>query len=524
VLLGVPLLFLAATYGWPLVALAGRSFGANGWHVAADTLTDGRLGRIAWRTLAQAAVSTVLALALGVPAAYCHARFRFPGRRALWLGIAVPFVLPTVVVSSALLAAAGPTGGGGWRAWALIIAAHVMVNLAVVVRTVAVRLESLDPQLEEAARTCGRSRPGAALLAMRAAGPSILGAAVVVFLFTLTSFGIVAVLGGGSATTIEVEIWFQTTQLLRLDVAAVLSIAQLVVVAAVLVLYQRTLRGGRAVAVRPAGGRRRPATAAERAVVALTIVVEGAAVAVPVGELVVRSLRVGDGWGLDHYRHLGSTLEGTALAVSPLHAIGNSLLVGVIAAAAAVAVGVPAAAAVVQRRRGARWLDGVLMLPLATSAATVGFGILVAYRTPPFDLRGSVIAIPLVEATIAAPLVARSLIPVFAGVDQAQLDAARCLGASPLRRLTSVAVPAVRPAIGVAAALAFAVSLGEFGATAFLARSGAPTIPQVIFRLLGRPGSASLGQAMAMGCVLVVICGGVFAGAEVLGRGRALEF
>jgi thiamine transport system permease protein len=332
------------------------------------------------------------------------------------------------------------------------------------------------------------------------------------------------VLGGGSATTIEVEIWFQTTQLLRLDVAAVLSIAQLVVVAAVLVLYQRTLRGGRAVAVRPAGGRRRPATAAERAVVALTIVVEGAAVAVPVGELVVRSLRVGDGWGLDHYRHLGSTLEGTALAVSPLHAIGNSLLVGVIAAAAAVAVGVPAAAAVVQRRRGARWLDGVLMLPLATSAATVGFGILVAYRTPPFDLRGSVIAIPLVEATIAAPLVARSLIPVFAGVDQAQLDAARCLGASPLRRLTSVAVPAVRPAIGVAAALAFAVSLGEFGATVFIARPDNPTLPVAVARLLSRPGDLNYGQAMALSTILMVVCAVALLVLERLRTDRTGEF
>ena len=154
----------------------------------------------------------------------------------------------------------------------------------------------------------------------------------------------------------------------------------------------------------------------------------------------------------------------------------------------------------------------------------MGLGILVAYHRPPLDVRGSVLAIPLVEATVATPLVVRSLVPVFRDLARRQLEAAALLGAGPLRRLREVVLPVVRPALAVAAGLAFAVSLGEFGATAFLARSGSPTLPQLLVRLLGRPGEANLGQAMAVGVIMAITTAGVFAALEALGRGRALEF
>jgi thiamine transport system permease protein len=49
--------------------------------------------------------------------------------------------------------------------------------------------------------------------------------------------------------------------------------------------------------------------------------------------------------------------------------------------------------------------------------------------------------------------------------------------------------------------------MGEFGATSFLARPQRPTVPTAIFQLLGRPGGAAFGQAMALSVVLVVITG-----------------
>jgi thiamine transport system permease protein len=55
------------------------------------------------------------------------------------------------------------------------------------------------------------------------------------------------------------------------------------------------------------------------------------------------------------------------------------------------------------------------------------------------------------------------------------------------------------------AALAGAVSLGEFGAAAFLGRATDPTVPVQIVRLLGRPGEQSLGVAAALAVVLVAV-------------------
>ena len=67
--------------------------------------------------------------------------------------------------------------------------------------------------------------------------PSIVGAAVLVFLFTFTSFGVVLLLGGPGMITIEVEIYRQTTQLLNLPVAATLTLIQVVIVVALSVAH-----------------------------------------------------------------------------------------------------------------------------------------------------------------------------------------------------------------------------------------------------------------------------------------------
>jgi thiamine transport system permease protein len=49
------------------------------------------------------------------------------------------------------------------------------------------------------------------------------------------------------------------------------------------------------------------------------------------------------------------------------------------------------------------------------------------------------------------------------------------------------------------------VALGEFGATAFVARLDSPTMPVAIVRLLSQPGAASIGQATAMSVLLMVV-------------------
>ena len=84
-------------------------------------------------------------------------------------------------------------------------------------------------------------------------------------------------------------------------------------------------------------------------------------------------------------------------------------------------------------------------------------------------------------------------------------EAAALLGASPARVWREIDLPIAARALSVSAGFAFAISLGEFGATSFIARPDTPTLPIAIFRLLGRPGTLNFGRAMAMSTILMAV-------------------
>jgi len=246
--------------------------------------------------------------------------------------------------------------------------------------------------------------------------------------------------------------------------------------------------------------------------------------ALPLATLLLRSLRTPTGWGLDHYAALGGTGSG-ALSVTVWEAAANSLRAAVDATLLAVVIGGLVALVVSRRprgrsgRRAVRVLDATFMLPLGVSAVTVGFGILITLDRPlglPVDLRTSGLLVPVAQAVVAVPLVVRTVLPVLRAIDPRLREAAAALGAAPGRVLAAVDLPIAARAVGLAVGFAFAVSLGEFGATSFLARPDSATLPVVIFRLIGRPGPESSGMALAASVVLAVMTAGVIAVAERL--------
>ena len=492
----VPVAFLAVFFLWPLLAILERSLVVDGaLDLPLDVLVRRSTIETAWFTLWLAAVSTVLTLVAALPLAWALGRFTFPGRSVVEALVLVPFVLPTVVVASAFLALLPE--GLERTVWAILLA-HVFFNVAVVVRVVGAFWAGLDRRLDEAAATLGAAplqrhvRVTAPLLA-----PALASAASIVFLFCFTSFGVVVVLGGIRYATLEVEIYNQAARLFDLRTAAALALLQLAAVAATVLVsgrLERRLGGGRS--------RRRPAPpprARERLFVGVVVVGSLTLLALAPLALVVRSLRVGSGYGLVHY---GSLLEETpALLVVPWHAVVNSLLFATAATAIALVVGVLAAIAVARERGG---LDTLLMLPLGASAAMLGFGFLLAFDDP-LDLRASVVIVPLAQSLVAIPFVVRSLVPALRAIDARLADAAAVLGASPPQVVREIELPLLARPLAVAAGLAFAVALGEFGATVFVSRADWPTVPVAIFRFLGRPGAENVGTAMALSVVLMTI-------------------
>jgi thiamine transport system permease protein len=135
----------------------------------------------------------------------------------------------------------------------------------------------------------------------------------------------------------------------------------------------------------------------------------------------------------------------------------------------------------------------------------LGFGFVIAFDEPPLDLRASAWLVPIAQALVAAPFVVRILAPALRAIDERLREAAAVLGASPMRVRFEIDLPLVLRAIGVAAGFAFAISLGEFGATVFVARADWPTVPVAIFRFLGRPGAVNAGQAAALSVVLMLL-------------------
>ena len=497
VLAGVPLAIVAAFVIVPVVAVVIAGFGPE----SIATLGDASTWRIVAYTAAQALASTILSLALALPAAYALSRLDLPGRRAMLAVLTVPFVLPTVVVGLAfreLLPFAGTT--------AAIIVAHVFFNVGLVVRVVGALWGSLDPRLADVALTLGltplRAFVTVTLPLLRTA---ILGAGALVFLFTFTSFGVVLVLGDPALPTIEVEIYTATVQRLDLAAAAGLALLQFAIVAIVVVI---TTRWQAATAVRQRLGdddvRRAVRGTLDRLLVAWTMALV-VAVVIPLLALLARSLRVGDGWGLAWYREAIDPTEATTRTTAALESISLSLQYAAAATAFAVALGALACTGIVLARRHGAWLDAGLALPLGVSAVTIGFGLLLVSLRGPVDMRDWWILVPLGQAMVALPIVVRVVLPLLRSIDPRMRQVAATLGAPPVRAWWATEGAVTLRAFAVSAGLAAAVALGEFGATAFLVRLDTPTVPVQIVRLLGRPGEANAGVAAALAVMLLAI-------------------
>ena len=149
------------------------------------------------------------------------------------------------------------------------------------------------------------------------------------------------------------------------------------------------------------------------------------------------------------------------------------------------------------------------MSPLANSTVTLGFGYIITLNKAPLNLRDSIALVPLAHTLVAFPFVLRCLLPTLRRLPANLGEAATLLGASPAQVLLRITLPLISNAFLAAAIFAFSVSMGEFGATAFVARPHLPTMPVAIFRFLGQPGELNFGQAMAMSTILMLItcCG-----------------
>ncbi|GAC47561.1 ABC transporter permease [Gordonia aichiensis] len=508
----VPVVFLGVLFVWPVAALVWRAVAhtgdaPTGSASLGELFTRTHAAHLLGTTIAQAAASTALALVVAAPIVWLSSRLHGASAMILNAVVTVPFVLPTVVVGVAFRALFdGPLAfariGSGW--WA-VLAAHVFLNVAVVVRVVGAAWRGLDTRVLDAARTlgAGRFRAWRSVIAP-ALLPAVGAAAMLIFLFCSTSFGVIIILGGGTLQTLETEIYQQAIGYFRIPEAVALSLLQIVVVVVALVLTRVVTAHSRTSATRTRSPRRRRLRGGARLWAALAWIWTIAILVVPIAVLAVRSVRPGrDGaWTLAGYRALTEPVNG----VTPLATLRYSFVSALIAMVIAVVVGVMAAIAVHTARGVARTGGAVLALvPLGISAVTLGFGYLIVLSGLPARVSSSPLIIPCVQALIAIPVVIGIVVPALDAVPDRARAAAATLGAGPVRVLWTIDLPAVGRSLAAAGGFAFVMALGEFGATSFLARADTTTLPVLIGSALNRPGATQLATAMAASMVLVVV-------------------
>jgi thiamine transport system permease protein len=506
--------------------------------LAGFSLSPGLQG-VFWFTLGQALLSTVLTLVLGLPGAYILANHTFRGKSLFRAITAVPFVMPTLVVAAAFSALLGPTG---WvntaliepfglseppirfvRTFPAILTAHVFYNLTIVLRLVGDFWSRLDPRYEKAAATLGAGRLETfRRITLPLLAPAIAAAGLLVFIFDFSSFAVVLILGGPRYATLEVEIFKQVSAFGNLPAAAVLSLIQLACTLALTILYLRfSARTTRPVDLKtrslrgdPLPGFRSPRGLALRAVLAAILLLTAAPLAALAAGSVVNLSRertrtgiLDRGATLAFYKALISEESSEVITNSPIQAFSVSLGFAGATVGLALLLGLPTAWVLAKREVPAlnRLIDPLLMLPLGTSAVTLGLGFIVALDNPPLDLRTSPLLVPLAHTLVAFPFVVRSMTPALGSIRPRLRAAAAVMGAAPWEVVRRIDLPLVARAAAVAAAFAFAISLGEFGATAIVTRPQFQTIPTVIYRLLGRPGALNYGQALALSTVLMLM-------------------
>lgn len=497
------LAFLVVMVVWPLVAILQRSLAGVGATRIAEILSRPAVWKVVGFTIQQAALSVAATLAVGLPIAHGLARYEFRGRAVVRAAVVVPFVLPTVVVAAAFRSLADRLGGFQ-PSLSAVIAAHVFFNVAVVVRVVGGAWARLDPRQLDAARALGAS-PFQAFrrVTLPSIAPAVFASTALVFLFCFTSYGVILVLGGPTRATLETEIQRYAVFRQEFDVAAVLAVVQMAVVAMLALAGARFQRGVGAGRGRDAP-RQRPDTLRRRATVAAVVALVLVVVVSPVAALVETSLRSGGGYGLANYVRLTEANE--ALPIPPARALLNSLGFAAFAAVVASGCALVVARSIAAGGRIGRVTALISLIPLGVSAVTLGFGYLVGFSR--FDLRRSVWLIPLAHAVVGLPFVLASVVPALRSIPDRLRQVAATLGASPAQVTRRVERPIIRKALWSGAGFAFAVSVGEFGATSFLARGPSGfTAPLAVFRLLGRPGDILRGQAMALSVVIGLIVG-----------------
>ncbi len=476
--------------------------------------------------------SVVLSGLVGIPLAFLFTRYDFPGRNVFAALAALPVLLPPLVGVIAFLFLFGESGiltrsiqfvlgleSPPWRmvGGTAILLVHAYSMYVYFYLFVSAGLARMDTGATEAARSLGAGRWRILLrVTLPMLTPSILAAALLVFMTSMASFSAPYIFGGGYRVL--------TTQIYSSKVNGELSMAMVetVVLAAVsllfLALLRRYERGREFVPVgKGVGGERRELQSGwSRFLVPMAALGGVTFLLLPHATLVLVSFVPEGAWTVQLLPTRYSLENYRSLLADPRiwRPVVNSLQMAAISTAAVLVVAFVAAYLLVRRRfRGRGLLRLLTILPWALPGTVVAIALATTFSVnEPWlgrvVLVGSFWILPLAYFIRNLPLVVQSATASFHQFDPALEEAAHSLGASWAEAMRRVALPLVVPGLAAGGMLAFVTALGEFVSSILLyTHSSRPISIEILSQLR----AFDFGAAAALGVILVVLMAGVFA-------------
>jgi thiamine transport system permease protein len=492
-----PLIFIAVLFYWAMGKLLALGFQQD-W---LSILSDSYLLNIVFFTIWQALLSTLLCLVFGLPGAYLLYRKKIVARKFMRALVSVPFVLPTIVVAISLESYRQLFPG---FPLIIIFIAHLFLNYSIVVKTVGGIWATLDFNLEKAAALDGANRWQIFLrITLPQLRPAIASACTLVFLYCVTSFGVILLLGAGRITSIETEIYFSLTEFLDFNTAASLSVIQTLITFLMFLISNRLGSAVAGVANVVDSGPGERLSRREWPVVAITLVFVGAVIVFPISQMFLEAFVFDGALSLVNFANLTGLGSRQVLNISVIEAALNSMRNIVISAGLAMVIGT-LVSWLLTRTRSA-FVELLFIMPIGVSSVALGFGYLISFGGGPLPLRSSWLVVPLIQALLATPVVIRMVHPALLALGLRYREAATTAGATDWQVWRFIEMPLISDVLRSALVYAALISVGEFGAAALLSSGDEVTLPVVLYQLISRPGAENYGMAMAASALIMLL-------------------
>ncbi len=537
----LPMAVLLAVFLLPLASTFSRAFisdGAFSLELMKDVVSDPYTWHLLRFTLLESMVSAVVSLLLALPGAYLFANYDFKGRKLILSLSSLCFVLPSILVVLGFVIFYGNSGVINQVLEAItgresplrilysfkaIILAHAFLNMPVALSLLSDSWEHWPRNTENAARTLG-ARPSRVFfnITLPHLLPSMLSAAMLVFLFCFTSFSIILVLGGGPEyTTLEVEIYRTNNILLDSSKASALAVFSTLINLVLILLSSLASQRAKTQGDDRTSRKRKVEKTRTRIILLVHNIILLFFILGPLVSIVLRSFhstskRYGEGFSLRSYQEIFSVVSTTGAMSSALEGLVNSLITALVTALLSTTLALLLALHISHRK--SKTLEVIAMMPLAVSSVTLGLGwSIIRSSVDSSSLFLSYLFVILAHLVVALPFALRSLLPAAKSLDGRTLQAAYTMGASTGRACLGVEVPALHSSMAKAFIFSFALSMGEVNATMTLAEGRVVTLPILLYRLIN---SYNYQGACAVGTLLILATLAIFITSQVLSEDR----